>query len=282
METPLPQEPNGPVAVDLYHTDLELSFRPGGWEIVVSHDCPGCGAAGLDLPPEEALLLGNPNSAWLLSSIPPAFEFIGAKPGEPFWVLPQSSGSGALPLGLAVEQADRARLCPWNPGDSRGADTEDLWFELRLLDVRGPADADFAMWQANAFSPPVVFVSTHEGGIDGNDVFYISDGSHVHMNWGFTQPGTYEIDFRVTTVLRCAEELAADWAPLGDGFFNGDCRVDALDFAQLAAHWLRTPAADDPNTWMFADPNDAGHPISTDNLLLLADQWLECGYPGCE
>lgn len=280
IETLLPEEPNGPVAVDLYHTDLELSFRPGGWEVVVSHDCPGCGAAGLHLLPEEALLVGNPNSTWLLSSIPPAFEFIGAQPGEPFWILPQNAGSGALPLGIAVEQADSGRLCLWNPGDSRGADTEDLWFELRLLDVRGPADANFAMWQADALRPPVVFASTHEDGITAEDVFYISDGSHVHMNWGFTKPGLYEVDFCVATVLRCDEQLAADWAPLGDGIFNGDCQVDTLDFAHLAAHWLQTPDVDDPNTWMFVDPNDPGYPVTTDKLLMLADQWLECGYPG--
>ena len=282
IETPVvPADSNGPMRIDHYHTDLELSFRPGGWKVGVSYDCPGCGASGLDLLPEEALLMGNPNSNWVLPSIPPAFEFIGARPGEPFWILPQNAGTGALPLGIAVEQADSARLCPWNPGDTRGADHEDKWFQMQLLEVRGPADANVAMWQADGQRPPVVFVSTHEGGITADDVFYIADGSHVHMNWGFTQSGLYELDFRVSTVLRCEEWLTADWAPVGDAYYNGDCKVDFLDYALLAAHWLQLPLEDDPNTWMFFDPDNPADPVNSDDLERLTDQWLLCAYPGC-
>ncbi|MFC1760776.1 choice-of-anchor M domain-containing protein [Planctomycetota bacterium] len=270
IETPVPDGPNAPMALDLYHTDLDLSFRPSGWEVVVSRDGVVTGATGLDLLPVDALLVGNPASRWVLSSIPPTFDFIGARPGEPFWILPQNAGTGALPLGVAAERADRGRLCAWNPGDPRGADTEDLWFEMRLLQVRGPADANFAMWQTAGGSAPVVFVSTHEGGISADDVFYLSAGSHVHMNWGFTQLGFYEIDFRIATVLHCEEWLTADWVPLGGPFYNGDCQVDFRDFAHLAAQWLNIPAIDDPH-----DPED------NQALLLLVDQWLECGYPGC-
>lgn len=281
IENPL-TDPNQMIAVDSYHTDLELSFRPTGWEVVVSHDCPGCGATGLDLPPDEALLMGNSNGRWVFASIPAGFEFIGAKPNEPFWILPQNAGSGALPLGVAVEQADSGRLCSWNPGDVRGADSEDRWVELRLLEVRGPADANFAMWQADGINPPVVFMSTHYGGITEDDVYYISDGSHVHMNWGFTKAGLYEVDFQVVTVIHCDESIIADWAPVGDEFFNGDCKVDFRDFAHLAAHWLQLPNPSDPHTRMFVDPNDPDDLIDTDDLKLLTDQWLQCGYPGCQ
>jgi surface-anchored protein len=282
IETPVnPVDSNGPMIVDHYHADLELSFRPGGWQVVASYDCPGCGATGLDLLPEEALLVGNLNSRWILSSIPPAFEFIGAKPGEPFWVLPQNAGTGALPLGIGAEQTDNARLCPWNPGDTRGAHHEDKWLQMQLLDLRGPADANFAMWQADGLRPPVVFISTHEGGITADDAFYISNGSHVHMNWGFTQSGLYEIDFRIATVLHCEEWLTADWAPLGDAYYNGDCKVDFLDFARLAAHWLQIPMEDDPNIGIFVDPDNPADSVNSNNLKRLADQWLLCAYAGC-
>lgn len=280
IETPGP-DPNHPVSVDLWHTDLELSFRPLGWEVVVSFDGPGTGAEGMDILPEDALLMGNQAGQWVLPSIPSDFAFIGARPGEPFWILPQNAGTGALPLGIAVEQSDSPRLCTWNPEDPRGADSEDLWFALQLLEVRGPADANFAMWQADGLRPPVVYASTHEEGITADDVCYIADGSHAHMNWGFTQPGLYEIDFRVSTVLRCEEWLTADWAPLGDAYYNGDCKVDFLDFAHLAAHWMEIPAENDPNTWMFVDPNDPADPVNSSDLQRLADQWGLCGYPDC-
>jgi surface-anchored protein len=282
IETDVP-DPNHPITVDLYHTDFEVSFRASGWAVVVSYDGPAAGTGGSDIPPQDALLYGNVNSRWVLSSIPADFAFIGAKPGEPFWILPQSAGSGALALGLAAEQVDVDRLCRWNPRDKRGADSSDRWFEVQLLEVRGPADADFALWQADGVHAPVVYMSTHDGGITADDVFYLTAGSHVHANWGFTQPGGYAVRFRVSTVLRCDDWLTADWAPPGDGVYYGDGRVDFQDFAWMAARWLQTPREDDPNTFMFLDPNDpTNHPVGFDELTALADQWLLCGYPGCE
>ncbi len=281
IETDEP-DPNHPITVDLYHTDFEVSFRAAGWDIVLSHDGPGAGAGGLDIATHDALLYANANSRWLLPSIPDGFAFIGAKAGEPFWILPQSAGTGVLPLGLAAERADTSRLYRWNPNDQRGADTADLWFEVQLLDVRGPADANFALWQADGIRPPVVFMSTHESGVTSDDVFYVSAGSHVHLNWGFTQPGSYALDIRISTVLCCDDWLTADWAPPGDGLFCGDGRVDFQDFASMARCWRQTPPADDPNIFMLVDPNEPGRPIGFDTMTTLADQWLLCGYPGCE
>jgi surface-anchored protein len=277
IETDVP-DPNHPITVDRFHTDLELSFRENGWSFVVSHDGSEYGAEGLDIPPQEALLYGNPNSRYLLPSIPPDFEFIGAQPNEPFWILPQNVITEALALGIAAEFVDAGALCTWNPNDPRGATTRDRWIQMQLLDVRGPADAHFAMWQADGFSPPVVFLSTYKEGITADDVYYISAGSHVHMNWGFTRSGVYEIDFRVGTVIRCDESLTADWAPLGNEFFNGDCVVDFQDFALLSTRWLQLPDWEDLEDWTFIDPAD---PVDVADLAALSDQWLDCGYPGC-
>ncbi len=280
IEVNLP-EPNHPVTVDTYHTDFDVSFRSEGWDVVISYDGPSPRVTHQDLRPEDALVYGNAQSRWLLSSIPAGFEFIGARPGQPFWILPQNAGSGALPLGLAAEEADTDRLCRWNPHDSRGAAYNDLWFEVRLLDVRGPADAHFALWQADGVHPPVVFMSTHDWGLSDKNVCYISAGSHVHLNWGFTQPGPYALDFRISTVLRCDEGLTADWAPPGDGVYYGDGRVDFRDFARLAAHWGQTPRLDDPGSQGFLNPEDPTHPVGLNELMALAEQWLRCGYPGC-
>jgi surface-anchored protein len=281
VETGAP-DPNHPITLDTYHTDFEVSFGTTGWDVVVSYDGPTAGAGGLDIPPQDALLYANTNSRWVLPSIPAGFAFIGAQPGQPFWILPQNAGTSVLPLGLAAERADTGRLCRWNPHDERGADTPDLWFEVALLDIRGPADANFALWQADGIRPPVVFMSTHEGGITDDDVVYISAGSHVHLNWGFTEPGLHAVDFRISTVVRCDDWLTADWAPPGDGIYYGDGRIDFRDFAWMAAYWGETPLVDDPNTFMFVDPNDPARLVGPDALTTLADQWLLCGYQGCE
>jgi surface-anchored protein len=281
IETNLP-DPNHPTTVDMYHTDVEVSFRSSGWDPVISYDEPGTGVKGRDLPPQDALLYGNANSRWVLPSIPAGFEFIGAEAGQPFWILPQSAGTGVLPLGFAAQCADTGRLCRWNPHDSRGAATADLWVEVRLLDVRGPTDAHFALWQADGIHPPVVFMSTHDWGLTEKNILYISAGSHMHLNWGFTRPGRYALDLRLSTVLHCDDWLTADWAPPGDDAYYGDGRVDFRDFAGMAASWLQTPQADDLDTLMFIDPDNPSDPIGIDELAALAEQWLQCGYPGCE
>jgi surface-anchored protein len=283
IETNLP-DPNHPIAVDVYHTDFEVSFRATGWCPVISFDGPGTGTNGLDIKPQDALLYGNSKSRWVLTSIPAGFEFIGAKADQPFWILPQNSGTGVLPLGFASEEADTGLLCRWNPHDSRGAATDDLWFEVRLLEVRGPADANFALWQADGVHSPVVFMSTHDWGTTAQNAFYISAGSHVHVNWGFTKPGLYAIDFRISTVLHCDEELTVDWAPPGDGSltYYGDGRVDLQDLTWLAAHWGRIPSATDPNTFMFINADQPTRPIGVTEMNTLAGQWLKVGYPGCD
>jgi len=275
-------DPNHPLAVDLFHTDFEVSFRTPGWEVIVSHDAPHSIGYGPDILPQDALLHGNAQSRWVLYSIPAAFDFIGAKPGEPFWILPQNAGTGALPLGIAAERANSNRLRLWNPGDARGADTEDTWFEVRLMNMRGPADANFALWQADGIHPPVVFMSTHKDDITEKDVFYISAGSHVHMNWGFTQPGIYAVDFRISTVLACDDSLTADCAPPGNSGYYGDGHVDFQDLAWLTNHWGNLASLEDPNTFMFADPNDPTHTLGTRELMALANQWLTFGYPVIE
>jgi surface-anchored protein len=283
IETNLP-DPNHPITVDTYHTDFEISFLSTGWGIVISFDGPNASVTHQDIPPAKALLYGNTKSRWVMASIPAGYGFLGAKPGQPFWILPQNAGSGALPLGFATQREDTGLLGPWNPHDSRGSATADRWTEVRLLNMHAPADANFALWQADGIHPPVVFMSTHDWGLTEKNVYYISAGSHVHLNWGFTQPGLYALDFRISTVIHCDEGLTADWAPPGDGTltFYGDGRVDLQDLTWLVAHWGQIPSPNDPNTFMFFDPSHPTRPVGANEMILLASQWLKTGYPGCD
>jgi len=282
IETPLP-DVNHPVTIDFFHTDIEVAFTQTGWDISVASDQPNSPLEESSIAPEDALLYGNINARIMLPSIPSGFEFVGAKAGQTLWVLPQTGGSGVLPLGIAAEQADVSRLCLWNPDDHRGARDGDKWFEVKLVAVRGPADANFSIWQADGINPPVVFVSTYGGGITDDDVFYISAGSHTHINWGFTKPGLYEVDFRISTVYKCDNILTADIAPIGNEFYKGNCFVDFNDFALLASHWLQTGCGVKPNPCEETDLDGLGDgKVGFSDLAILAAQWLRCGYPGCE
>jgi len=282
IETPIP-DINHPKTVDTFHTDIEVAFTQTGWDIVVASDELDSSLGEIAVEPSEALLYVNINARIMLPSIPSGFEFIGAKAGETFWVLPQTEGSGALPLGLCTEEADISRLCDWNPGDYRGADITDKWFEVKVVGIRGPADANFSMWQADAIHPPVVFVSTAEGGLTDDDVFYISAGGHSHLNWGFTKLGLYEVDLQISTVYKCESTLTADLAPIGNEFYKGNCIVDFSDFALLASHWLETGCGISGGMDSCKGTDwDGNSEFGFGDLAIFAEQWLQCGYPGCK
>ncbi len=280
IETPVP-DVNHPITIDFFHTDIEVSITNSGWDISVSSDDPGSPIGEGGIAPEDALLYVNANSRIMLSSIPSGFDFLGAKPGETIRVLPQTEGSGVLPLGLCTEETDISRLCNWNPNDPRGADTIDKWLEVKVVGVRGPVDANFSMWQVDGINPPVVFVSTHEGGLTDDDVFYISAGSHSHLNWGFTKPGLYEIDFRISTVYKCDISLTADITPIGNEFYRGNCIVDFYDFALFASHWLEIGCGGTPDLCEGTDL-DGNSEVNFSDLAIFAEQWFRCGYTGCE
>lgn len=283
VETEIP-DPYHPITVDTYHTDLEVSFIPSGWDLIISHDSPGSPIGGVAIDPAEGLLYANANARITLASIPAAFGFIGAQPNKPFWVMPQTPGNGALALGFAVELSASSALCNWDPNASAvGADVPAPWYRVQLLDVRGPDDAHFSLWQADGIHPPVVFMSTAQGGITEEDAFYLSDGSHAHLNWGFTEMGLYEIDFEISTVYMCDGLLVADLWPLGNDDYVGDCIVDLRDFTVLATNWLRMNCSSQSDYCQRADfalPLD--DQVGFEDLLVLIDQWLACGYPGCD
>lgn len=275
VETDIP-DLNDTFTVDVYHTDFEISFTANGWDTVYSFDPP---AGEMDIDPNGSVLYVNEKARWNLSSVPSGYEFIGFTPGETFWILPQGLKSGVLHFGFAAEHSDTANLCYWNPDDPEHVSSSNLWYRVKLLDVRGPADSDFSVWTTN---PLHVIMSTADGGITDDDVYYIEDGLHEHMNWGFTKPGFYEVDLSVTTVYTCAAALTADIFPAVEGYYD-DCVVDLGDFAVISEDWLRTDCLSDPNNCLggdISDPNDGA--VDYDDLTIMADQWLSCGYPGCD
>jgi hypothetical protein len=103
------------------------------------------------------------------------------------------------------------------------------------------------------------------------------------MNWGFTEPGLYEVDLRIMTIARCDTALTADVAPLLEGVYAGDCLVDFQDVLLLAQHWLDYGCGSEPDICQGTDLFDsADGTVNLLDLAVLAGQWLDCGYPGCE
>lgn len=92
------------------------------------------------------------------------------------------------------------------PNDAR-VPSAARWLTIELVDVRffdlagNAAEADFSLWSvAGIGADPVVWMSTADG-ISESDAFNLLEGGHSHTNWGFTQPGYYQVDFRVSGIL---------------------------------------------------------------------------------
>jgi surface-anchored protein len=111
--------------------------------------------------------------------------------------------------------------------------------QVRVLDVRGPGD--FSVWQTGSFGDVRAFVASSDG-LDEQDVFRATIGSHTHAHLGFTAPGRYEIDMQARTfdadntellspVTTFTFEARPPACPHGCGDLNGDGVVDLADYA---------------------------------------------------
>lgn len=125
-----------------------------------------------------------------------------------FW-LPATQNFTTLYLGIGAEDSDGS-FGVWSVRDSRVPDTApspsgpvDLdYLRLNLEDVSGPGD--FAVWGGGSDwmnSADGITLADDTSTVADNslaDVLYVRDGSHIHFDMGFTDLGTYDVDFSVT------------------------------------------------------------------------------------
>ena len=161
------------------HSDIGFDFTVAdGWNPHVHNH-----GTDTEFKPWEAVLVVNPQAR---VSVPanPAFSFLGAA-GAPVWILPQTFQPGLLYLGVGAEAIE--------PGTF-----QDDKFRLELKAVTGPGD--FSLYLVDGFGKPTAFMNTRDG-ISSADVYPVIAGSHVHMNWGFTRPGTYTVTLQAKGIL---------------------------------------------------------------------------------
>ena len=196
--------------IDTQHVDVAVGYVGGGvtnptFEAIYDADVSG------PVPAGDGHLYANASARL---TMPPLsqFAFIGATPGSTIWALPQTSNPAVVWPGFNTEGTPPPvrgqTMLDWNPGDARhGANTDDRWVGIELLDMRGPSpDAEFSLYQIGTGGQPVVYMATSDGidldGLGGDDdVLYMSTPAHDHFNWVFTEPGLYELDFRLSTLI---------------------------------------------------------------------------------
>ncbi len=159
------------------HADIGVNFEDGEWDLHI-HDEEN----EAEYEPDEALLYIGADSRTTRTgdAADPAYDFLGVAAGGTVFVSPQIQNPNLLFLGLGAEELATGVL----QGDIA---------KLRLASVSGPGE--FSMWQSGlTATEPNLFMATSDG-IDENDSFDVTAGSHNHMNFGFTSQGLYEITF---------------------------------------------------------------------------------------
>jgi len=154
------------------HADLGLNYEDGAWDLHVHHHALG------EFEPGEAIL--GVDIAAALRAVPAGtpWSFLGAA-GSPVWILPQTHDDNLLFLGLGTEELAAGLFA----GDQ---------VTLALKAVNGPGS--FALYRTDAFGTPTVFMNSGDG-IAAEDAVTLPAGSHSHVNWAFSAPGAYHIDF---------------------------------------------------------------------------------------
>jgi surface-anchored protein len=208
------------------HADVGVNYESGAWDLHVHHHDLG------EFEPGEVILGVDITGAHQTVPAGAQWSFLGS-PGASVWVLPQNYNPALLFLGLGTEElADGIFV-----GDT---------VTLSLVGVSGPGN--FSVYTTSGLGTPTVRMNSGDG-ISGADSIALLAGGHTHVNWAFTAPGTYQVDFSATGELAGGGGLTSsgpvtytfEVAPIPE---PGSAAVLGLGLAALAlARAKRRPAA---------------------------------------
>lgn len=170
------------------HTDIGIVYEEDAWNLHIGRheDSPP-----VEYSPSEALLEVCPAAA---TSVPTnaVFSFLG-EAGSPIYILPQTDNPLLLFLGFGTEELPSGLFL-------------DDHVKLSLRSVRGPGQ--FCVYEIGALGLPTVFMNSRDG-ITTNDSLILTAGGHRHVNWAFSMPGTYEVDFDASGTLATNNQFTA-------------------------------------------------------------------------
>jgi surface-anchored protein len=114
----------------------------------------------------------------------PAYAFVGAKPGAPVWVIPQTQDPQVVWLG-------------WNTQDPEVMRTIDRGTTLSLTGVQGPGAVTVYLHSGNFGQPQVLWDSRTTTA----QPVWVDVNTHTHANWIFSKPGVYLLQMQAQADL---------------------------------------------------------------------------------
>jgi len=187
------------------HVDIRWRWEAaGGWTCQAITDSKGEVAHPLDgvfLPlADKPYVNQNPGKSGARFTQPasPAFAFTGVPAGQPLWVAVQSSpGIGEAWPGLENNQLT-GTFGNYIPADPRVSQSSARrWIRIELDSHTPPpgTNAHFSLW-TNSGSTPTVWMSTFESNTVNH--YYLAEGTHNHVNWGFSAPGIHRVRLKAS------------------------------------------------------------------------------------
>lgn len=199
--------------LDQGHVDLDFNYSGGSWDVGVHHDSVG------HLVPSDVVFYLR-DEAWNTGSRinRPAgtqWDFIGVDAGDPFWLVPQVQETEIVWPGFASEETAAGTFASYSNPDSRVTSSPSRWITVHLKEIEyiGDGDGYFSLWSTGAFGSSTLWMSTVDG-ITETDEFLFLEGGHVHLNWGFSDLGIYNITLEATAFLNDGEMTptsSGDW-----------------------------------------------------------------------
>ena len=161
------------------HADLGVAYENGAFDFHFHGEgaiIDGIEVADQEYAASDIIIYAGAASTVVL---PEGFDLpgLGRSAGDTIWVLPWTQEDGIPFLGTASEELDA--------GDWVGGIT------FTLGNVTSPGgNGEFALWRYGPFGNVIQDLST----VTGPDSLTTITGSHDHFNWGFTEPGIWEIE----------------------------------------------------------------------------------------
>jgi surface-anchored protein len=163
------------------HTDVGIVYEDGGWNLHIGqHEA----IPPMEYAPNEAVLGVDIFAASNTIPANPQFSFLGTA-GSPVWILPQVQNPALLFLGFGTEELPSGLFV-----------NDEVTLSLKA--VRAPGQ--FAVYESGQFGSPNVIMNSGDG-ITVADSVVLPAGGHRHVNWAFSTPGIYEVDFEATGML---------------------------------------------------------------------------------
>lgn len=197
------------------HVDIEVSRADSAWKLELSSQT---GTNVVKHPTTDALIYaGTPTT--IIRPQSTAYNFTGAPSGGTLYVLPQQFSASLPYLGVSAPGLGTS-VDRYNPATESKGRVSGLarWSKMSLVDVRhqnldgSEGDGVFSVWQVGVFGNVNVLMSSYNDsiqngnangfdatdGISNDDALWMISGGHDHYNYGFSKPGRYEVDVKLS------------------------------------------------------------------------------------